>query len=222
MIKYVSTDDRNYVNPKLLKDYKQYPGPLHVYDSWPHCFLPILFGQGMTEKTRLLDVGCGPLRGGRHLIAFLEKGNYFGIEPEKRMVRIALREEIVKKLGRSFLKYKDPKFSYNSDFDFSEFETSFDMIIAIQVFIHCGRKQFCQCLSSVQKFLRSSGKFILSVQIAATDGERDKRPTDHWSYRYASHSGTCYKLETFLSIVDQYGFKAENIKGHLWSLTRKE
>jgi hypothetical protein len=39
-----------------------------------------LNGAGLKPRHVLLDVGCGCLRGGVHFVAYLERGNYVGID----------------------------------------------------------------------------------------------------------------------------------------------
>ncbi len=39
-----------------------------------------LVSQGLKPQHRLLDIGCGTLRGGRHFIAYLEAEKYTGID----------------------------------------------------------------------------------------------------------------------------------------------
>ena len=76
MLKIAKFQGNNYVNSDLLRDYKQYPGPLSSYDSMSAHIFPILLKQGLNEQTCFLDVGCGPLRFGRFLMLFLEPNSY--------------------------------------------------------------------------------------------------------------------------------------------------
>ena len=42
--------------------------------------LEVLRAHGLRPEHRLLDIGCGSLRGGRHLMRYLEPGNYWGLD----------------------------------------------------------------------------------------------------------------------------------------------
>ena len=42
--------------------------------------LDFLIGEGLRPEHKLLDVGCGALRGGLHFIRYLDVGNYVGID----------------------------------------------------------------------------------------------------------------------------------------------
>ena len=39
-----------------------------------------LRARGLKPRHRLLDIGCGSLRGGIHAINYLETGNYYGLD----------------------------------------------------------------------------------------------------------------------------------------------
>ena len=50
-----------------------------------------LLSEGLLPGSKVLDIGCGCLRGGYWLIHFLEQGNYCGIEPNQDMVNAGLK-----------------------------------------------------------------------------------------------------------------------------------
>ena len=59
-------------------------GPLHLFETAGRLQLQILLKEGLYPDSKVLDVGCGCLRGGYWLIHFLDAGCYFGIEPHRR------------------------------------------------------------------------------------------------------------------------------------------
>jgi hypothetical protein len=64
----------------------------------------LLFQAGLRETHRLLDVGCGSLRGGRLFIPYLRAGHYYGVEPNEWLVE----EGIANELGAEILTVKRP------------------------------------------------------------------------------------------------------------------
>jgi hypothetical protein len=62
-------------------EYRAFVGPFEQYDVIGASQFALLYALGLRQHHRLLDVGCGSLRAGRMLIAYLEPGNYAGIEP---------------------------------------------------------------------------------------------------------------------------------------------
>jgi len=88
-------------------------GSAQSFDIPGRKILMTLLDAGLYPNSTVLDIGCGCLRGGYWLIHFLDKGCYFGIEPDKEMlqagVTILMEPEEIEK--------KDPKFDSNQDFD---------------------------------------------------------------------------------------------------------
>ena len=46
---------------------------------------------GLKPTDNLLDIGCGSLRVGKHLIPFLDDGKYCGVEPEQKYLNDGLK-----------------------------------------------------------------------------------------------------------------------------------
>lgn len=110
---------------------------------------------GLKPGHRLLDFGCGALRGGLRYIDYLEKGNYEGIDisPE------ALEN------GRVFLKKagldaKEPRLHLSTGMTFEEFEgRTFDYIIAQSVLTHMPLEDIDHLLANISKVMTAETKF---------------------------------------------------------------
>ena len=50
-----------------------------------------LIHQGLIPQSKVLDIGCGCLRGGYWFIHFLDRGGYFGIDPNEKLVNAGVR-----------------------------------------------------------------------------------------------------------------------------------
>ena len=48
-----------------------------------------LIKKGLQPQHRMLDLGCGTLRGGRHFIRYLQPGNYYGIDISRKAIAFA-------------------------------------------------------------------------------------------------------------------------------------
>ena len=81
-----------------------------------------LVSQGLQPHHYLLDVGCGPLRGGVHFIRYLEPGHYFGVEKNAAVLEAAREQE----LPRYGLQEKSPTLVAMENFDFPSLGQSFD------------------------------------------------------------------------------------------------
>ena len=113
-----------------------------------------IVNQGLQQHHKLLDVGCGALRGGRHFINYLDKGNYYGIDADDDLVDCAHRE-----LEEHKLTDKNPTIVRRSNFGFTVFDTEFDYAIAISVFTHIPLNDIIKCLIRMEKALKSGGVF---------------------------------------------------------------
>jgi len=114
-----------------------------------------LVTEGLKPEHKLLDIGCGCLRGGIHFIRYLAPGNYFGIEKEKRRLDAAFRFE----LPQEMLAQKNPKLVHMANFDFASLGVRFDFALAQSLFSHLPLNPIIRCIMNVDKVLRPNGRF---------------------------------------------------------------
>ena len=122
--------------------------------------LSYLKSAGLLSDHFFLDVGCGSLRGGVHLVTYLAPGHYFGIDNNESLLEAGYTEEIVpvglaSRLSRSNLACID-------DFDASRFRRHFDMALAQSVFTHLSFKRIRICLENLAGSLVPGGVFHAS------------------------------------------------------------
>jgi SAM-dependent methyltransferase len=135
-------------------------GPLRKFEAAGRNQLSILQRNGLKRDSRVLDVGCGALRGGCWLIGFLEPGCYFGIEPNQTMLE-AGKELIV---TPEVLAAKRPRFDANDRFDFGVFGTTFDFVIARSIWTHASPRQIETMLDQF-KATAPHGVMLTSVKL---------------------------------------------------------
>jgi hypothetical protein len=134
-------------------------GPVQQFASVGRMQLEILLHEGLWPQARVLDVGCGCLRGGYWFMHFLDPECYFGIEPNVEMLNAGL-EVIVEP---DVVSRAAAQFSNNDRFDFSEFGVAFDFVIARSVWTHASPQQIEAMLDS---FVATSpnGVFLASFE----------------------------------------------------------
>jgi len=115
-----------------------------------------LVAQGLRPEHRLLDIGCGSLRGGLHFIEYLAPGNYIGIEKEKRRLDAALRFE----LSKETLREKRPRLVHMENFDFAALGAKIDFALAQSVFSHVPMNTIVRCVLNVDRVLAPGGRFF--------------------------------------------------------------
>jgi len=148
----LSRDDAKTLGPGQ-DHYMAYVGPPDEYDLMGASQFRLLTALGLREHHTLLDFGCGSLRAGRMLIAYLEKGRYFGIEPNKWLIDEAIERE----LGADLMTIKAPSFRHEADFQTHRFRAKFDYIIAQSIFSHCGPDTTMRSLLSFDETLAADG-----------------------------------------------------------------
>ncbi|MDP9141143.1 MAG: glycosyltransferase [Pseudomonadota bacterium] len=175
--------------------YRAYVGRAENYDRMSAVQFSLLAMLGLRDNHRLLDLGCGSLRGGRLFIPYLLPGNYFGIEPNKWLVDGAISDE----LGKDLIALKKPQFSHNDDFNLEVFSTDFDFMLAQSIFSHTGITQLRRCLQSASRALKPDGLLVATIVERYEDQYQDE-----WVYPGLNH----FSWATITSICAEYGLVA--------------
>jgi cyclopropane fatty-acyl-phospholipid synthase-like methyltransferase len=117
-----------------------------------------LKSHGLLPGHRLMDIGCGCLRGGVHFVPYLEKGRYYGIDINASLIE-AGRKELAKDTRN---KEKRPDLRVSDRFDLAQFGAEFDYALATSVFTHININHIGRCLVEVRKALAPKGKFFVT------------------------------------------------------------
>ena len=137
-------------------------GPKDDFESVGRLQLMMLTMHGLYPDSKVLDIGCGCLRGGYWLIHFLDSGCYFGIERHQGVVESGIE----KILAPDILASKKPRFEYNNDFDSSGFGEKFDVFLARSVWTHTSKKQIQSMLDAFQRDSTDDAIFLTSYHPA--------------------------------------------------------
>lgn len=185
------------------------------YKHGASLFLALINRFELKQTDKVLDIGCGSLRIGKHLMPFLESEKYYGVEPEEKY----LTEGIKWEMSDLMMNLKKPKFNNSPDFDFKMFEQTFDLALASQVFIHCSPGQLKRCLSNLKYCLSKDGKFLFHVrfgeQTKVTSWDQAKVCKLPWyedrPYRFSDNCSTDYSLSDLDELLDNNGFKRTQV-----------
>jgi hypothetical protein len=147
-------------------NYRAYVGPPEDYDLIAAMTFNLLTTLGLRQHHSMVDVGCGSLRIGRLLIPYLNRGNYFGIEPNQWLVEEGIKREI----GESILEIKRPTFLFSdSPTALLQVKVSFDFALAQSIFSHCGLDLINRWLSAISQSLGLSGALLATFVPDAQD-----------------------------------------------------
>src|SRR5438552_785179 len=149
--------------------YRAYVGPLEDYDLIAAMTFNLLTTLGLRQHHSLVDVGCGSLRIGRLLIPYLNRGKYFGVEPNEWLVEEGIRRE----LGKSLVEIKGPTFFFtDSPESIAKAETAFNFAVAQSIFSHCGLDLIKGWLSAISRSLAQDGALVATFLIGEEDFAR--------------------------------------------------
>jgi SAM-dependent methyltransferase len=129
--------------------------------------LDFLRKRGLEPWSRLLDIGCGPLRAGLHFIRYLDTGNYCGFDYNESFV--AAGRQLIAEHDLSF---KHASISVLADFRVEAIGREFDYAIAFSVLNHCDDAQrrlfflnIGQCLAPGAKLFISHAHWLKEADI---------------------------------------------------------
>lgn len=124
---------------------------------------------GLAPHHRLVDIGCGTLRGGIPLIRYLDPGHYYGIEARAEALAEARRE-----LEEHDLLDRHPKLIESRDLAGLSVPVAFDYAWAFSVLFHMPDEVLEGCIDFVGRQLVEGGSFYANVHIGARRPRRWK------------------------------------------------
>ena len=186
-----------------MNHYREYVGYIEDFEETGLQVFNFLLDHGLQPNHRFLDIGCGCLRIGRHIIPYLDKNNYHAIEPAKEIIDEAIKNEILDEI----IQEKNPVFTHQSDFSFGI--DNFDFVLAYDVFYHCGKSQLEQCLRNLHLICKPKTKIFISVMWSNTILEESKKGL--YQYKHSSHSNVWYTTDEFMGIASKNGYKCMEI-----------
>ncbi len=137
------------------KSHRNFVGGL--WDEVGRLQLDFLLKEGLTPEHKILDIGCGCLRGGIHFMRFLDAGKYHGLDINESLIRAGKIE--VQEAG---LEMKKPKLIVDGDFSIGKFDSRFDFIVSVSLFTHIPFNTIVKCLTRVRENLSPDGVYYSS------------------------------------------------------------
>jgi SAM-dependent methyltransferase len=119
-----------------------------------------LVAQGLEPDHRLLDIGCGSMRGGLRFVEYLSPGHYYGLDISPDLLSAGRRE-----LANAGLTAREPHLIVDDGFRFGRFEASFDYALALSVFTHFPFNVIMRCLAEVEHVLSPGGRFYATFYL---------------------------------------------------------
>jgi SAM-dependent methyltransferase len=158
-----------------------------------------LVDSGLRRDHRLLEIGCGNLRGGWRLIDHLDPGNYTGVDISPDVLFAAQQT-----LAEFKLTDNVPRLTPVRDLTLSWLPADwFDVVHAHSVFSHCPWEVIEECLANVGRVMAPGAFFDFTYN--ATDGREHHVLREDYYYR----------PEHLAALAARHGFTAE--QRHDWT-----
>ena len=139
-----------------------------------------LIQNGLKPSDIFMDIACGSLRAGIHIIPFLNQGNYLGIDKEKNLINLGLKNEI----SKDIIKDKKPEFVISSSFEFNKFSKKGNFAIAQSLFTHLPPRMIQDCFRKLKQNFLPNGVFFATYFISKEKVNNPDSPHDHGIFRY--------------------------------------
>jgi hypothetical protein len=122
-----------------------------------------MLANGLERRSRLIDIGCGSLRGGVHFVSYLDEGRYFGLDSHLPLLEAGYEVEL-KALD---LQGKLPRRNLvcDDEFNFDLFDSKFDFAIAQSLFTHLPVNHIRLCLDRLAGKMPTGGRFFATFFI---------------------------------------------------------
>lgn len=119
-----------------------------------------LKSRGLGPGDWLLDLGCGTLRGGIPLIAYLEAGHYAGVESRAKVLAEGRKE-----LREAGLEHKGPVLRVSDDLAGLNLGRNYDVVWAFSVLIHMTDAILREAMGFASRHMHPGSSFYANVNI---------------------------------------------------------
>ena len=207
---------RDRYNGMAFEDIARTVGSPEVFTRVEAFQIRFLKHHGLRPDHHYLDLGCGVLRGGLPVIAYLDTGHYYGIDIDQELINIA--DHRVRKAG---LGHKAPALMSAESFSDYRFPVHFDFILAYSVLIHLTDDLLDQCLTLVRLVIADQGTAYANVNIGVRSDSCWKRRFPVIWRPFDVYAAMCEKHSLSASLLDMAEFEKEHWTKHECLVVRR-
>ncbi len=146
-----------------------------LWDEIGRLQLEFMIGAGLAPTHRLLDIGCGCLRGGLHFVRYLEPGRYFGTDLNASLLDAGYGE--IRDAGLE-ARLPPANLVQDAEFAFAGLSPPFDFAIAFSLFTHLPFNAIRVCVERVAPLMRAGGT-LYATYFEVPEGEPTWRESTH-------------------------------------------
>jgi len=137
--------------------------------------LDFLVAQGLRPRMRVLDLGCGCLRGGLHLVAFLDPGRYYGVDVNASLLAAGRLEVEMAGLAD---RLPPANLLRNGALEGWRFGVDFDVVLAHSLFTHLPPPWLRRGLGEMERCVPQGGRFF-ATYFEWPEGWPAEEPLEH-------------------------------------------
>lgn len=139
-----------------------------------------LLSSGISPDCYFLDVGCGSLRLGVHMIPYLDEGRYFAVDKEESLITLGIQKE----LGEDVWNHKNPIIFVSEDFPFQRFPQKAKVAWCHSLFTHLTPELIEMCLHQLRGSIDQEGVFYATFFESDELVRNPRRSHDHKNFFY--------------------------------------
>jgi len=171
-------------------------GPWHLWEMKRSFQLKFLRAHGLEPHHRIVDIGCGTLRGGIPIIEYLEAGLYTGIDARPQAI-----EEAREELRECGLENKRANLIATPALASVELEGHADVVWAFSVLFHMDDDALEKCFAFVGKSTDARAVLYANVVLGT------KQRTGTWE----GFPVVTRPFDEYVGVADRYGFEAADM-----------
>lgn len=182
-------------------------GPTESFEMKRSFQIAFLKSRGLVEQHRVLDIGCGTLRGGIPIIRYLETGSYCGLDVRERVL-----EEGRQEIEENGLGHKKPLLMTIEQAKAGIEGRGFDWIWVFNVMIHMHDPILRETMSLIAQNLAPDGTCYASVNLGknSTRGDWQGFPSVLRPLLFYEDVAAEVKLQAdVLGTLDSFGYEAQ-------------
>ncbi len=178
-----------------------------TWDSAGEQHFAFLRQHGLSSGNRVLDLGCGALRTGTHLLRFLEPGRYVGVDADAALIAAGINVEA----PRAGVDPNRGAYLVTSVTDLSSVEGPFDVIFCTGLLEELAYESVARMFAASIPRLAADGRMF--VAFFEAPGAVTLDPIEHPGPAYSTFDGPGrhYDFGTLARIADACGGRAERL-----------
>jgi len=167
----------------------------------------LLRTEGLKHTDSVLDMGCGSLSTGRHLLKYLDAGCYWGFDVNQALMLAGVTME----LPRIGVPSERGIYLFNQEFDLSKAPEGFRFAVSEGLFSRLPLNRIARCIASVVRRLSPDGRFY--VTWFENPDPRSFEPIDrNGVVTFPDAEPYHYPFELLASVCESIGARAERLR----------